>query len=373
MESPLELLHVFPSFGSGGVELRTVALINGLGHHFSHRIIALDGITTAAAAIDSTAKVELIPAPPGKGKFSYPARFKRVVHQLCPDLVLTYNWGSMDAVMGTMLSRVCPVLHAEDGFGADESTTLKRRRVWTRRVLLKLVYATVVPSHTLLRIAEQRYRLPSRKLQLIPNGIDVDRFRPALNSQIRSELGISNSALIFGFVGRFRAEKNLPMLVEAFAQARIAGSVLLLVGSGETRGAIEEAARARGISEQVVFAGNTQDPAPLYAAMNVFVMSSTTEQMPMSLLEAMGCGLPAICTDVGDSAHLLGTREAPAITASRDVQAFAACMKSAAERPEWRADAGRANRERCVEKYSLQRMLTDYRRIYEDAARSRKS
>jgi glycosyltransferase involved in cell wall biosynthesis len=110
-----------------------------------------------------------------------------------------------------------------------------------------------------------------------------------------------------------------------------------------------------------------------YQAFDVFVMSSVTEQMPMALLEAMACGLPAVCTDVGDTAQMLDTAAAPSLVPSSNLEAYTEALRAAAARPDWRMLAGTSNRARCVEHYSLDRMVQEYSALYRSAVASFKA
>jgi glycosyltransferase involved in cell wall biosynthesis len=108
------------------------------------------------------------------------------------------------------------------------------------------------------------------------------------------------------------------------------------------------------------------DPAPWYRMFDLFVMSSLTEQMPLVLLEAMASGLPALCTDAGDSAWMLDSPDLPAIVPRGDLPAYVAALKRWAADPELRREAGRRNRLRCEREFSLARMVEQWRAVYED-------
>jgi glycosyltransferase involved in cell wall biosynthesis len=121
------------------------------------------------------------------------------------------------------------------------------------------------------------------------------------------------------------------------------------------------------MQEGMMFVGTTPDTAPYYAAMDVFVLSSVTEQMPMSLLEAMACGLPAMCTDVGDIREMLGRPGAPVLVPSGNLEAYMSSLQSLAVDTELRQRLGRQNRERCVAEYSLEKMVREYEEEYRAA------
>jgi glycosyltransferase involved in cell wall biosynthesis len=368
MPPPL-LLHVFPSFETGGAQARTVTLMNALAGRFRHAVAALNGDFSSGARI--AADVEWLPLEfePSRNPIASARRFRGLLRAVRPDLLLTYNWGAIDALLALLPSRLCPAVHVEDGFGPDEAHALKARRVWTRRLVLpRTAHALAVPSGTLLTIARDRYRLPERRLRYIPNGVDIERFRPGANSALRAALGIPAGATVFGTAGRLRGEKDYPWLVRRFAEAALPEARLVLVGDGPERAAIAAEVRARGVEAQVVFAGETADPAPFYGVFDVFVLSSATEQMPMTLLEAMASGLPALCTDAGDIRAMLPPAHAALAVARTEPEADVRQLQQLAGDPDYRAVLGAANRARATAEFSLDLMVGRWERLYLEAA-----
>jgi glycosyltransferase involved in cell wall biosynthesis len=104
--------------------------------------------------------------------------------------------------------------------------------------------------------------------------------------------------------------------------------------------------------------------------MDVFVMSSATEQTPNALLEAMACGLPAICTDVGDCADILGVSGPPEVVPTGDLAAYVEALRAFAGNRELRLAQGAANRQRVVTLYSSERMIQEYAALYSAASRA---
>jgi glycosyltransferase involved in cell wall biosynthesis len=361
--------HVFSSFDPGGAEVRTVTLMNALGAGVKHTIIAADGKYGAADRIQERVPVDLVPPPPGKGTLWYGLPMARTVRALRPDLLLTYNWGAIDGLIGGLLASVCPVLHAEDGFGLDEARKLKRRRVLTRRLVLRHVFGTIVPSRVLVEIARSQYRLPDEKILHIPNGVDHSRFRPDRDSHWRRQHGIPDDAVLCGTVAGLRAEKNLDLLIAAFGRARRPSLWLAIAGDGPCRARLERVAQHLEAAPRVIFAGPLPDPAPFYRSLDLFTLSSFTEQMPISLLEAMATGLPVLATDVGDIREMLGPSSVTidTLVPSGDVDTYTSALMALADNPVRRRQLGEQNHERCLSLYTQERMIGAYRETYEHA------
>ena len=366
MPGPLNILHVFPTFKPGGSQVRTIAIVNAMGTRAAHTFLAMDGDASASGRINANVRFQVIQPPPHRPALLQILALWHLIGQLQPNLVITYNWGAIESVAAS-IARLCPVVHTEDGFGTDEAVKLHLRRVWARRILLPRAYCTVVPSRTLLKITRDKYRLPAGKVRFIVNGVDTDRFHPSRDPELRAELGCDEATIVFGYVGSLRAEKNIGLLLDAFARARIDNSRVILIGDGDKRRLLEEKARDLAISDRVVFTGEVSQPARYLAAVDVFTMSSVTEQMPLSLLEAMACGLPVICTDVGDSGELAGGIP-PAVVPSGDLEAYTHSIRLLAGDAGLRQRLGDANRQRCLRDFTLDRMVREYEEVYFAAA-----
>ena len=370
------LLHVFSTFDAGGPQIRTVQLIEALGAGWCHSILPLDGRSGAADLLPRGVESSLVDPPPSKQSHVVLRRVRDILRSSAPELLLTYNWGAIEAVAAGRLSGV-PVLHHEDGFLPDEAQGFKRRRVWMRRLLLPGVAGIVVPSHRLHRIATREWRLREERVHLVPNGIRVADVPPRRATRevalrVRSELGIPAQAFVIGSVGHLRGEKNPVRLVEAFAHVTDPTAHLLVVGDGPERPALEQAAVRSGRAERIHLVGHQHDPHGHYAAMDAFALSSDTEQMPVALLEAMASSLPVAATDVGDVQRMLPQSQAPYLAglgpnATRDL---GRALERLAHDRAGGEELGRRNRARVEERYGFEAMLAAYRRLYLRAARS---
>ena len=370
MNKGLHLMHVFPGFAPGGAELRMTRIMNGMGPGVRHTVLSLNGYWGARDSIDAEIPTEYVTAPPGGGGRFYFLELQSAIRRRHPDVLLTYNWGAIEATIGGWLGNICPIIHNECGFGADESAGFKTSRVLTRWIVLNQVFAVAVTSRAMREVATRVFRLPAEKVHWIRTGVDVERFRPGLSRDWRREIGVGDDELLAGFLGGFRPEKNLPLLIRAFASARIPKAKLALVGDGFGGEQLRRLVGELRCEDSVIFAGHAADPVACLAALDVFALSSCTEQTSNALLEAMACGLPAVATDVGDSADLLG---AEYVVPSGDECEFALALAALAESAELRCRMGAANRRRCVERHPLAGMVHQYEALYRAAAASGRS
>ncbi|MBI0537867.1 glycosyltransferase [Roseomonas sp. KE2513] len=359
LRQPL-LLHVFPTFAVGGAQVRFCAIANRFGPRWRHAIVSLDGRADSTARLAADVPLEMVPSPSAKGSgLRGVARIGALLREMRPDALVTSNWGSMDWVMARLLAPGIPHIHTEDGFGPEESAGQIPRRVLARRLLLRRS-TVVLPSETLLRSATGIWRLPARRLHHIPNGLDLRRFRPdgpAILPRVPGE------GPLVGTVAALRAEKNIALLLRAAALLLREGAPLRLavIGEGEERPALEALAQDLGIGGSVLFTGAIPDPAAAYRALDVFALSSTTEQMPFSILEAMATGLPVASTDVGDVRTMLAPPNRAHLSPARGTEAeLAAALRPLVGDAALRERLGAANRARAEECYDEETMFQAY-------------
>ena len=367
---PVEILHVHSTFALGGKEARAAALMNAFGPAARHTVLtAVPGETSARAALAPGIAAAFPEDGPRLTGAPTPWRLRRIAAAMRRfDLVLTYNWGAFDAVMarrvfaGTM--RLPPLVHHEDGFNADEVIALDPRRNLYRRLGLPAATRLVVPSERLEAIARTAWRQPAGRVVRIPNGILVADYAGAPEPLPGVEK--RPDEVLVGTVAGLRPVKNLPRLVRAFA-AMTSPARLVIVGAGPESERIAAEARRCGVADRVHMPGFLAEPARWIGGFDIFALSSDSEQFPISLLEAMAAGLPAVATAVGDVAHMVAADNAPLVVAPEDEPAFAAALDALAARPDLRRAIGRANRARAAAEYDESGMVARYAALYGEA------
>jgi len=364
------LCHVFPAFATGGPEVRTCLLINASTDAFRHTVVSLNGNLSGQSRIRQPQAVRFLEAPRNGSQVGNAIALARFLKELEPDLVLTYGWGGTDGVLATRLCGIRRLIHTEDGFLPDEALRQKFKRVLVRRVLLRMPVHVIVPSRTLLRIATRSWWLPARRIRYVPNGVDAARFAPPSPERIaatRQRLGCTPAEVVVGTAGHLREEKNQERLVRAFAVlAARRPARLLLLGDGPLRESLDRLTRELGIADRVVFTGIVNDTAEYYPAMDLFALSSDTEQMPIAVLEAMGMALPVVSTAVGDVREMVSPENRRFVTPRGNDPAYLAALTELAEDAVARAALGRANREKCLREYDVNTMIEAYLGLYRE-------
>jgi glycosyltransferase involved in cell wall biosynthesis len=365
------LLHVLPSFAVGGIQVRLARVINSLGDSYRHSIIALDGNLACRDRIDPALDVVVAGQPRlPRGLAATLLACRAAMRRQDPDLLVTYNWGAIEWALAHTLLRTCPHVHFEDGFGPEEAETQLRRRVWMRRLALSRTAAVVVPSRNLETLATQQWRLSPRRLRHVPNGIDADAFAMAPGDAIPPLFPRRADEVIIGSIAPLRPEKNLARLIRAFAGLPPAVPArLVIAGEGTERSSLEALSRRLGLAERVVLLGAISEPQRMLAAIDLYALSSDTEQMPLTILEAMAAGRAVAAVDVGDVKLMLAPENGALVVAKRDEAALSAALLALVADPARRARLGALNRDHVRATYPWQGMVRVYDQIFAAAAR----
>jgi L-malate glycosyltransferase len=362
-----KILHCHSTFSLGGKEARAVRLMNVFGDRAHHTILsAVPDALAARDAIDAKIAVSFPgeSAPPLHGKPS-PTRYRALTRYMKQfDLILTYNWGSMDAVGARRLfpHGVPRLIHHEDGFNADEVAKLNWKRNTFRRFTLGAAESVVVPSRRLEAIAKQVWRRTD--VIRIPNGIDTQLYAAQPAPDSIPGFTRHDGDIIVGTLAGLRPVKNLPRLVRAVA-AQADYVKLVIVGDGPERDAIQTEANRLGISDRVHLAGFLEEPHRYVGHFDLFALSSDSEQFPISLVEAMAAGKPAISTNVGDVKVIVAPENQPFIIDVDDEAAFAHAMTRFANDADLRRKIGAANRTLARADYDEKTMIARYEALYQ--------
>lgn len=365
----LSVLHLHSTFGAGGKERRSVALINRFGKDIDHTIVSAEPTALGASADLAKGLSVQFPSsfPPLAGRIGV-RRLQGLARAMQGfDLILTYNWGAMDAAMAHALFApqmgLGPLVHHEDGFNADEAERLKTSRNWFRRVALARASALVVPSRRLEQVALSAWHQSAARVVRIPNGIDTMALgrkpRPDALPRVIKRPGEK----WLGTLAGLRAVKNLPRMVRAF-RAMPPNWHLVILGEGPERDSIMAEAMALEIGHRVHLPGHVPDPALAIGLFDLFALSSDSEQFPLSVVEAMAAGLAVASPAVGDVIDIVATDNRPFITAPGDEAALGAALAALAGDDALRRRIGAANRLRARAEFDASAMTARYAGLY---------
>jgi len=361
-----EILHVFSTFATGGPQVRAAALLNRYGERWRHRIIAMDGNLACRERLGPQVEVTFPQLDLKKGDTWHNLRvIRRYCREQPADALVTSNWGSIEWAMANKLPPRLHHVHMEDGFGPDEAQGQKRQRILMRRLVLRRS-EIILPSRLLLGYARDLWKLPARRLHYLPNGLDLARFRP---DGPRAEIGVPGEGPLIGTVAALRPEKNIGRLLRAAALLRDRGVRfrLVVIGDGGSRPELEALIAQLSLGDRVLFPGHVPEPAAAYRAMDVFALSSDTEQMPFSVMEAMAAGLPVASTAVGDVPVMVAEENRPFVVPKEEA-ALADALAGLLDDAALRARLGAANRAKAEQDYDQEVMFAAYAGLIEGKA-----
>ncbi|MBN1257660.1 MAG: glycosyltransferase [Planctomycetes bacterium] len=217
-------------------------------------------------------------------------------------------------------------------------------------------------------VAEHNFRhsgLPREKFVVQYNGIDLAPFLQERNPQAeKARYGLPVDRPVIGFVGRLHEIKDLPLLLQAFANLQVSGPApcLALVGEGREKAALLELAKSIGISERTIFLPWQHDLPSVYSALDVFVLPSRSEGIANVQLEAVAAGVPLVSTRVGIAAEAF-TEGRDFIAVESSAEAIARGIQEALQ-PEHAAELAAAGRE-AVKAFTLEQQRDNLTLLYE--------
>jgi len=300
--------------------------------------------------------------------------------------------GALSAQVGAARSRTGtpPVVHVHDYKSAFYAWLATRReptplvatlhgwvesstslRIYTRlelALLRRFDALVVVAAEQIERLV--RAGVPRSRIRHIDNGIECPVRDERAAAALREQLGISPRTRVLAAVARLSSEKNLAMLLRAFAGAasRHDDAVLLIVGDGPERDALQALASELALGNRIRFLGMRHDMPAIYTLTDHLVLPSLTEGMPLVVLEAMACEVPVIASAVGDIPRLLERSAHGRTVPPGDADALEAALEDAIAAPRARDVAAR---DHVRERHSAQAMAADYVALYRDLLEKR--
>jgi glycosyltransferase involved in cell wall biosynthesis len=201
--------------------------------------------------------------------------------------------------------------------------------------------------------------IPPQLISVIHNAIDTEEWAPGpIRPTLREEIGISHNSLVLGYVGRIMPEKDLDTWLRAAAVVarQYPEAQFVLVGEGRdtsTLSQLQRLATDLGIAERVHFPGYRAQLLPVYAAFDLFVLTSRREGLPNSVLEAMAMALPVVTTDVAGTKELVLHEQTGFVLPQGDVAGLAQAMTTLAGNAPLRQAMGLAGRKRVEQEFSF--------------------
>ncbi|QOL50956.1 TIGR03088 family PEP-CTERM/XrtA system glycosyltransferase [Massilia litorea] len=378
VDTPL-VVHLIYRLDFGGLETLLVDCINHMPpERYRHAIVCLTDYTAFANKITRPG-VELyaLHKQPGLGLGIHVKLFK-LLRALRPAILHTYNFACAEYAVPAWAAGVRVRIHAEHGRDASDPQGLNRKHNLLRRALVPWIDRYVPVSHDLARWLQNVVKIPAAKSQLIMNGVDTVRYAPNLPAATMPWTG-ADQPFVIGTVGRLQDVKDQATLIEAFALLRAArpaaqegkGLRLAIVGDGPLRARLEQKAQDAGVADLVWFAGARNDIPELMRSFDLFALSSIAEGTPVTLLEAMACGVPVVATAVGGIPEVVQDGVNGALVPASNAPALAEALGRYVDDRARVAGHGVAAREKIERHYSVAAMVGAYTALYDQLCNSK--
>lgn len=300
--SPIRVLFVVPDLRFGGAERHVATLLPRMNpERFTPSLVCIGEEGDLFEEVKSAGiAAEALHLGGKRDALRALAALVSHMRRTRPDVVVV--WGYNAEVLGRIAARIARVKHSvvwvHAAIGAERPNS---PRALAARALIPWTRAFFGVAEAQRRFITDELRCPPEKVRIIHNGVDSNQFAADDGPSARTEFGIDEADDVVGIVAALRAEKDHATLLRAAKKvlADRPRTIFLLVGDGPTRPDLEALSSELGISSNVRFAGSRSDVVRLLRGMDVFVLCSITECFPISVLEAMACARPVVCTDVG--------------------------------------------------------------------------
>lgn len=306
----ITVLHVIERMNRGGVETVAMNILRHIDNNrFSFVFLCAEGkkYDYEDELIALGAKIIRAPGPRDAGLMTYLKNFKRIVNSENIDIVHAHNH-SMYPLIAATYSGVKSRIYHSHTTGVESSGGLgKQFHIY----LSKLIINILSTDRVACGIEAGKYMFGDRPFMTFHNGIILEDFYFSIDNRrmIRRDYNISDSAIVIGHIGRMVPVKNQKFVIEIFKEylKLKTNSYLLLVGNGEQKVENEEYAKKHMVEGKVKFLGSRGDVNALYSAMDLFILPSMSEGLPVTLIEAQANGLESLASDtVSETANITG-------------------------------------------------------------------
>jgi len=361
MNPPKLVFHLVYRLGIGGLETLLVNMINKMSDEkYQHKIICL----THSEGLESrlTKDVEIIELNKKNGNdFGLHLNLAKLFRKYKPTILHTYNIPTIEYHFTAWLMGVKGRIHAEHGRDASDPLGKNKKYNYLRKTLSPFIQRYVAVSNDLSSWMLNDLKLPDNKVKLILNGVDTEQFKSVENKVI------DQAFVKLGIIGRLDPVKDHKTLFNAvqYLKQKNKNVKLYVIGDGPERNNLADYVHQMHLEDDIVFLGAKKDIAKQLEQLDVFILSSIAEGIPVTLIEAMSCALPTVTTDVGGIPEVVQNNKTGLLVPPKQAEQMADALLNYIDNPDLRLKHGQAGRKRIIEHFSLDAMVEKYTSEYE--------
>ena len=372
---PLRVLHVTATNQRRGAEVFAADLAGALQHDLDQRLVHLRPV--AGPTVDFPCPERCLSRATGRLAFvTAIGTLRAEAAAFRPDVVQAHGGEALRLAVVAGLGRRTPVVYRRIGMARPSMLRGWRRR-W-HRALMGRAAAVACVSEAVRRETAERFDLDPRRVVTIPNAVDPDRLAvsPWAAAAARADLGVPADALLVVSLGALTWEKDPLGMIEVTAERLRTDERArhLFVGDGPLRRPLVERVGALGLGEQVVVAGARDDVGAVLAASDVVLFASRPdgmEGMPATVIEAGLAGRPVVAAAVAGVPEVVVDGATGVLVAPGDRAALASAVAGLLDDPERRRALGAAAADRCRQRFTMEVVAPEYRRLWDGVTRGR--
>lgn len=363
MKGLINLIHIIPDLGTGGAEKLVIDLCKNIDKEkINCKIVSLyssNNTIYEKIAKENSIEIEYLNKRPGLD-ISIVKKIIKIIKKSHVDVIHTHLYVTPYVYLANLLSGKKKWIHTVHNIAEKEFCR------GTVKFLMKYLYRNkiVVPiaiSKTIHESIRNFYNISTDEIRCIYNGIDTTKFVKSSYNECKK-----NKEIQFIHVGRFNKQKNHRLLVRSFNDAiKVNNNIKLkLIGDGELRKEVQEYVNELGLKDNIEFKGIKEDIPLEMNSSDVFILSSDWEGLPISILEAMSCGLPIISTDAGGVKDIVNNNYNGIIVDIGDYNALTKAILEISKDSQKRLDMGIRSKEIST-MYDIKNITNQYQILYQ--------
>lgn len=368
-QRPLTICQVLHSLQVGGAEVLAARLARQLGRSYRFVFACLDELGPLGQQLrDEGFAVHVLNRRAGLD-WKCPWRLARFLRQEGVDLVHAHQYTPFFYTLAARrLYRRPPLLFTEHGRHYPDYP--RRKRMLANRLLLEARDRVVGVGEAVRQALIHNEGIPDRRVGVIYNGVNLVPFSNGRPDRlaVRREIGVGADDLVIFQVARLNYLKDHATALRTVARLRqnCPNARLVLVGEGEERNAIQELIQKLDLPANVRLLGLRSDVHRLLATADLFLLTSISEGIPLTLIEAMAAGVPVVSTNVGGVPEVIEDAQTGLLAPAGDDAALAGQVLRLMSSPEWRGEIVRRARQRANQIFSEEQMHQAYQKLYQE-------
>jgi glycosyltransferase involved in cell wall biosynthesis len=349
---PIKVCYMAHAFAVGGAEEMVLNLVRHLPSRFEPIVCCINQAGPIGEEIRRTGtRVDVLGLTPGLRHPFHVSGIRRYLRETKPAIVHTFLLtASLYGRLASMFEHVPIVI-------GTEVNIYERKRphhVLAERMLMAGTDRVVVSANSVRDFYVDQIHADPRKIDVVYNAVDWQSIQPSQSrDEMRAALGLGRDARVAGVIARLTEQKGHRFLFKAMTTPALAHLQLIVIGDGDLRESLKAEAQALGIVSRVHFLGARRDLGNLLAAMDVFVMPSLWEGLPLSMILAMGAALPVVATAVAGIPEIVQDGSTGWLVPAGDSPALASAIGDVFANPARAASVGAAARASVLPRFGV--------------------